>query len=94
MSYVDENGNIVPVPPSQHGQEQDTITKAYKERRPITFLAAFGLVVITAGAAGGIAYDLVVNGRSESLTQLGTLATLGLGGLLALAGARGSNGGS
>lgn len=60
----------------------------YRERRPATLLAALGLIAVTSGAVGGIVYDLAINGNSVSLTHLGTLATLGMGGLLALAGGR------
>lgn len=59
-----------------------------KDRRPPALLAARGLVVISGGAVGGLIYDLAVNGNQQALTQLGTLATLGVGGLLALAGAK------
>lgn len=57
-----------------------------KDRRPVTIMAAFGIMAIAGAAVGGLVYDLVLNGSQQSLTQLGTLATLGLGGLLALAG--------
>lgn len=63
----------------------------YKARRPVTLLAAFGLIAVTVGAVGGLVYDLAINGGTASLTQLGTLATLGVGGLLALAGNRQSD---
>lgn len=57
-----------------------------KERRPVTILAAFGILIISGGAVGVLGYDVVINGNPQSLTQIGTLATLGLGGLLALSG--------
>jgi hypothetical protein len=57
-----------------------------KERRPVTILAAFGILIVTGGALGALVYDTVINGNPQSLTQIGTLATLGLGGLLALSG--------
>lgn len=57
-----------------------------KERRPVTLIAAFGILVITGASVGGLIYDLAVNGNAGSLAQLGTLAALGLGGLLALSG--------
>jgi hypothetical protein len=63
-----------------------------KARRPVTILAAFGILVISGAAVGGLIYDLAVNGNQQSLTQLGTLATLGLGGLLALSGNKSKNG--
>lgn len=59
---------------------------SYKQRRPVTLLAALGLIAVTGAAVGGLVYDLAVNGNANSLTQLGTLATLGVGGLLALSG--------
>lgn len=65
--------------------EPDTVIKS---PRPAALLAALGLVVITGGAVAGLVYDLAINNSAQSLTQLGTLATLGVGGLLALAGAR------
>jgi hypothetical protein len=59
-----------------------------KDRRPVTILAAFGIIAIAGAAVGGLIYDVTVNGGTTSLTQLGTLATLGLGGLLALSGTK------
>jgi hypothetical protein len=60
-----------------------------KTRRTASLLAAMGLVLITGGAVGGLVYDLTLGDNSEqTLTQIGTIATLGVGGLLALAGAR------
>lgn len=59
-----------------------------KERRPVTILAAFGILLITGASVGGLIYDLAVNGNAGSISQLGTLAALGLGGLLALSGSR------
>lgn len=68
--------------------EHDGMTKAYKDRKPVALLAAFGLMAIAAGSVGGIVYDLVINGNPQSLTTLGTLATLTVGALVALAGGR------
>lgn len=65
---------------------------SYKERRPVTLLATLGLIAVTGGAVAGLVYDSVVNGNPPSIAQLGTLATLGFGGLLALSGSR-ANGG-
>lgn len=65
-----------------------------KSRRPAALLATFGLVAITAGAVGGLVYSVIVNGDQQSLVQLGTLGTLGLGGLLALSGGKANNGGN
>lgn len=57
-----------------------------KDRRPAMLLATLGLIGVTGAAVAGLAYDAVVNGNAPSIAQLGTLATLGLGGLLALSG--------
>lgn len=59
-----------------------------KTRRTTAVLAALGLIIITSGATAGLVYDIVFNNNQQSLTQIGTLATLGVGGLLALAGAK------
>lgn len=70
--------------------ENDVDPNAFtKERRPVTIIAAFGIMVIAGSAVGGLIYDLAVNGNAQSVTILGTLGTLGLGGLLALAGNKG-----
>ena len=58
----------------------------YRERRPVTLLATIGLIGVTGGAVAGLVYDSIVNGNAPSIAQLGTLATLGFGGLLALSG--------
>lgn len=77
---IPEVGIVAPV---------ETLTELeVKERRPVTILAAFGIIAVSGTAVGGLVYDLVVNKSSQSLTQLGTLATLGLGGLLALSGTK------
>lgn len=68
--------------------EEDQNSNDFKERRPVTLLAALGIIAIAGAAVGGLIYDLAVNGNGQSLTQLGTLATLGLGGLLALSGTK------
>lgn len=66
--------------------EEITPEPTYKERRPVTLLATIGLIGVTGGAVAGLVYDSIVNGNPPSITQLGTLATLGFGGLLALSG--------
>lgn len=68
--------------------ETDVTQEIAKSRRPAALLAAVGLIAITGGAVGGITYDLVINGNAQSLTILSTLATLGMGGLLALSGTK------
>lgn len=83
--------------PEERTQEQidasnsDLTAEIAKSRRPAALLASLGLIVITGGAVGGITYDLVVNGNAQSLTILSTLATLGMGGLLALSGTKRSD---
>lgn len=60
----------------------------YKQRRPVTLLATIGLIGVTGAAVGGLVYDAIVNGNAPSISQIGTLATLGVGGLLALSGTK------
>jgi len=78
--------NIDPINPGDINSNLDK--DIAKSRRPAALLAALGLIAIAAGAVGGLIYNVVVNDGSQSLTQLGTLATLCVGGLLALAGAK------
>lgn len=68
-------------------ETSETNGNGNKTRRTSALLAALGLLGVTSAAVGGLIYDVAVNKSSQSLTQIGTLATLGMGGLLALAGA-------
>lgn len=65
-----------------------------KHRREAALIASLGIIALSGAAVGGLVYDLVINGNQTSLTQLGTLATLGLGGLLALSGGKKPDGGN
>lgn len=76
-------GQPAPIP------EDDPCDKDHvKARRSATLLAALGLMGITGGSVFALGYDAVVNGSAPSIAQLSTIATLGVGGLLALAGAQ------
>lgn len=68
--------------------EADITQEIVKSRRPAALIATVGLIGVAGGAVGGLVYDLAINGGTQSLTYLGTIATLSVGGLLALAGAR------
>lgn len=80
------NPNQPPLTPEQ--EEQCDKIHNGKTRRSATLLAALGLIAVTGGSVFALGYDAVVNGSSPSITQLSTIATLGVGGLLALAGAQ------
>lgn len=67
---------------------EETTGSGKRGRRGIQALAAFALAIITSTAVGALAYMGIVNGDNQSVTQLATFGTLGLGALVALAGAR------
>lgn len=47
-----------------------------------------GLIVVTGATVAGLCYRAVIEGDGQAVTTMGTIATLGIGGLLALAGAK------
>lgn len=67
---------------------EEVINGNGKTRRHAALIATFGLLMVAGGATAGFIYDVVVNGNGSSMTQLGTLATLALGGLLAISGSK------
>lgn len=62
----------------------------HRPARSLAALAALGLVAVTGMAVAALCYVLVIAdpGNAQVLSQLGTLATLGVGALVALAGAK------
>lgn len=81
-----------PAPPKVSGEECAKIINGVKQRRTTALMAALGLVVITGGATAGLVYAVILKDSTQALTTLATIATLGIGGLLALAGAKHSGG--
>lgn len=71
--------------------QADLSQEIEKSRRPAALIATIGLIGVAGGSVGGLVYDLAVNGGSQSIPLLGTLATAAVAGLLALAGARNGN---
>lgn len=59
-----------------------------RPRRAGHVLATLGLVVVTAGAVGGLIWGAVVQDDASASTTLGLIATTGIGALAILAGAK------
>ena len=59
-----------------------------KKRRGVELLAAFGLVVITGGAVGGLVWRVIAYDDATATSSLAILATAGLSGLLVIAGGK------
>lgn len=87
MTQITPGQSPPPIP-----EQKDECDKEHaKSRRSTALLAALGLVAITGGAVAGLVYDAIINGGAPSIAQLSTIATLGVGGLLALAGVKEKN---
>lgn len=57
-----------------------------RHRRGVSTLAALGLVAVTGSAVGGLAWSVVVGNGDTAV--LGTIASIGVGSLASLAGAK------
>lgn len=58
-----------------------------KAARPSAIIAVVGVTAITGTAVAALAYELVIAGSETSAANLGQLSALGLGALVAVAGA-------
>lgn len=58
-----------------------------KAPRPMAIIAVVATSAVTGGAVAALGYDLIVNGSETAAANLGQLSALGLGALVAVAGA-------